>query len=332
MSEWGPGHPTLYDLVFTLREGGEVVDSAASYFGLRSLRWDGQAILLNGRPVFQRLILDQGFYPDGIWTAPSDADLRQDIERSQAMGFNGARLHQKVFEERFLYWADRLGYMVWGEMGDWGIDLADARAVDSFLTEWQEVMARDYSHPAIVGWCPLNERGNWGFQAEYIRHIFRTTRRLDPTRPVIDTSGYCHVETEVYDSHDYDQNPDTFEQRHAPFATGGDPYRSSGEKEAPYQGQPYMVSEYGGIWWNPDQKDEVGWGYGDRPKSEAEFLARFTALTTTLLNHPRMCGFCYTQLTNVEQEVNGLYTYDRKPKFDPARIREVVARRAAVEG
>jgi hypothetical protein len=288
-------------------------------------------LLLNAKPVFQRLILDQGFYPDGLYTAPTDAELRGDIERSQAMCFNGARLHQKVFEERFLYWADKLGYLVWGEMADWGLDLFRPETLDRFLTEWRTIVARDYNHPAIVGWCPFNERGSDG-RTGVVNQVYHITKQLDSTRPVLDTSGYLHDgDTDVYDSHDYDQNPETFTERHAAFANGGEPFINNPGRDAAYQGQPYFVSEYGGIWWNPDQQDEKAWGYGDRPKNLEEFFARFKGLTEALLQHPRMCGLCYTQLTDVEQEVNGLYTYDRKTKFDAAIIKAIMSQPAAVE-
>ncbi|MHB0998087.1 MAG: glycoside hydrolase family 2 protein [Armatimonadota bacterium] len=328
---WSPDNPVLYDLTLTLWNKHEPIDIITSYFGLRSIRWDGPAILINGKPVFQRLILDQGFNPDGIYTAPSDDELRADIERSQAMGFNGARLHQKVFEERFLYWADKLGYLVWGEMPDWGLDLNNGLALDRFLTEWREVLARDYNHPALIGWCPFNE--TWGgVFTDVLQQVYKLTKQIDPTRPAIDTSGNYHVgTTDIYDCHDYDQNPETFALRYEPFANGEIPHCHFPDKDAPYNGQPYFISEYGGIWWNPGQIDTDSWGYGNRPQSEEEFLHRFKGLTETLLNHPRMCGFCYTQLTDVELEVNGLYTYDRSAKFDPELIKAIVSQPAAIE-
>ncbi|MEI6520100.1 MAG: sugar-binding domain-containing protein [bacterium] len=328
---WSPESPTLYDLTFTLSDAKGTIDVVTSYIGLRSLAWDGPALLLNGKPVFQRLILDQGFYPDGLYTAPNDAELRGDIERSQAMGFNGARLHQKVFEERFLYWADKLGYLVWGEMADWGLDLFRPETLDRFLTEWRTIVARDYNHPAIVGWCPFNERGSDG-RTGVVNQVYHITKQMDNTRPVLDTSGYLHDgDTDVYDSHDYDQNPESFTERHAAFANGGKPFINNPGRDAAYQGQPYFVSEYGGIWWNPNQQDDKAWGYGDRPKNLEDFFARFKGLTEALLQHPRMCGLCYTQLTDVEQEVNGLYTYDRKPKFDAAIIKAIMSQKAAIE-
>jgi beta-galactosidase/beta-glucuronidase len=327
---WSPQDPFLYDLEVRLLDGDTVVDRAQSYFGMRHISLDGPAIRLNGKPVFQRLVLDQGYYPDGIYTAPSDDALRHDIELSQAMGFNGARLHQKVFEERFLYWADRLGYLVWGEYPSWGLEFAVLAASDGVLPEWLEVVRRDWNHPAIVGWCPFNETLN-DPPGPQLRAVYWATKDAD-SRPVIDASGYTHAVTDVDDCHDYEQDPAKFREHHRAFAEGGQPWRSRPQFDAPYAGQPFFVSEYGGIWWNPGQKDDKAWGYGDRPKSEAEFLARYRGLTEALLFHPRMCGFCYTQLYDIEQEVNGLYTYDRRPKFDPALIRAINAQRAAVEG
>ena len=329
---WAPESPTLYDLELILTPDGGHADSISSYFGLRSLGIDGVALLLNGKPLFQRLVLDQGFYPDGVYTAPSDEALRNDIVIAQGLGFNGARLHQKVFEPRFLYWADRLGYLVWGEFPSWGLELSDPKALEVFLPQWMEVLQRDYNHPSLVGWCPFNETSITQ-NPEVLRNVYRITKAYDATRPVIDTSGYVHVETDVYDVHNYDQNIATFAERFHPSKTG-EPFRSRPDHDIPYQEQPYFVSEYGGIWWNPGQADEEAWGYGGeeaRPRSQEEFLARYRALTETLLKHPRMCALCYTQLYDVEQEVNGLYTYDRRAKFDPESIRAINMQVAEIE-
>lgn len=327
---WSLDDPFLYDLQLCLEDGNGVVDSVSSYFGLRSIEIDGPAVLLNGKPVFMRLVLDQGFYPDGIYTAESDSALKNDVEISLGLGFNGARLHEKVFEPRFLYWADKLGYLVWGEFPNWGIDHSRHDVVARYLEEWIEAVERDFNHPSIIGWCPFNETPH-NQNPELLRTIYRTTKRIDPIRHVLDTSGYVHVETDLYDVHDYDQNPESFAERHRPLAEGGKACQNVPGVNAPYQGQPYWVSEYGGIWWNPGQKDDVSWGYGGRPKSEEEFLQRYRKLTEILLSHPRMCGFCYTQLYDIEQEVNGLYTYDRRTKFNPELIRAINQQKAAVE-
>jgi len=327
---WSLDDPFLYDLELRLEDNNGVMDSVSSYFGLRSIEIDGPAVLLNGKPVFMRLVLDQGFYPDGIYTAPSDEALKNDVEISLGLGFNGARLHEKVFEPRFLYWADKLGYLVWGEFPNWGIDHSRHDVVARYLEEWLEAVERDFNHPSIIGWCPFNETPR-NQNPELLRTIYRTTKRIDPTRLVIDTSGYVHVETDLYDVHDYDQNPESFAERYRPLAEEGKARQNAPGVDASYQGQPYWVSEYGGIWWNPGQKDNVSWGYGNRPQSEEEFLQRYRKLTEILLSHPRMCAFCYTQLYDIEQEVNGLYTYNRHAKFDPEKIRAINQQKAAVE-
>ena len=325
---WNVGEGNLYDLRLSLTKDGKEIDRLDSYFGLRSISFDGMKCLINGKPVFQRLILDQGFYPDGIYTASTDEELKKDIERSIAMGFNGARLHQKVFEPRFLYWADKMGYLCWGEMASWGADPKEGHILAEFLDEWLQVLKRDYSSPAIIGWCPWNETwgelGN-GMHHETMRMTYRITKAIDRTRPCIDTSGGIHVETDIYDIHDYEQNPEIYRERYAPDAPViYDPFA----KRQKYTGGPVFVSEYGGIAWNPDGE---GWGYGNGPKTEEEFIARYKGLTEVLLANPSHMGFCYTQLTDVEQERNGLYYYDRRPKFDPAVICAITSQKAAIE-
>ena len=327
---WGPGSPFLYDLELTL-ESEEGVDRVFSYFGMRSLKLANGCLYLNGEPLFQRLVLDQGFYPDGVYTAPSDEALKRDIELSLAAGFNGARLHQKVFEPRFLYWADKLGYLVWGEFPNWGLDHQRPEALERFLTEWLEVLRRDYNHPCIITWCPFNETPV-NQNPELLRLVYQVTKAIDPTRPVVDTSGYIHVLTDVYTAHNYTQSPEELAAALAPLARGEAGWRNDRGANAAHQpGQPYLVDEYGGIWWDPDKTQEGGWGYGNRPASEAEFLSRLEGLTDALLSNPHVRGFCYTQLTDVEQEVNGLYTFDRRPKFDPAVYRRIFGKPAAIE-
>ncbi|MBO0702554.1 MAG: beta-galactosidase, partial [Candidatus Dormibacteraeota bacterium] len=344
---WSPEDPHLYTVALELIDGaGAVVDRADSYAGLRSVTIRGRAIELNGTPRFQRLVLDQGYYPDGILTAPSDGALRRDIELSQAAGFDGARLHQKVFEERFLYWADRLGYLCWGEFGDWGCagygpDESRQQPSAAWITQWLEAVERDFSHPAIVGWCPLNETAQplhdrWTELDDVTRGMFLATKASDRTRPVLDASGYSHrvAESDVWDCHDYEQDPQRFRAHHqelesgTPFANtfGGRPI------SVPYQGQPFFVSEFGGIRWSPaDQEGGHSWGYGEGPRSLEEFYRRFAGLCDALLDSPAMFGYCYTQLTDVYQEHNGLYTFGREPKFDLARLRQIQRRRAAIE-
>ncbi|AIQ16879.1 beta-galactosidase [Paenibacillus sp. FSL H7-0357] len=330
---WEVGNARLYGLKLSLHTQGRETDTVDSYFGLRTVLLDGMKFLINGKPVFQRLVLDQGFYPEGIYTAPGDEDLRKDIEISMGLGFNGARLHEKIFEPRFLYWADQLGYLVWGEHANWGLNITGAESLARFLPEWLEGMQRDYNHPALIGWCPFNEtwdRDGTKQNNDVLRIVYEVTKRMDPTRPVIDTSGNFHVVTDIFDLHDYDQNPQTFRERYEPMKDGGEVFNTFPDRQT-YEGQPYFISEYGGIWWNPQQKDEKSWGYGDRPATEEAFIERYEGLTQVLLDHPMMFGFCYTQLYDVEQEVNGLYTYDRQPKFDPELIRRINSRKAAIE-
>lgn len=330
---WAVGAPYLYDLELAYSRQGRVEDTVGGYFGLRKVEARGRRIFFNNRPLFLRTVLDQGFYPDGIYTAPSDEALKRDIEISQGLGFDGARLHQRVFERRFLYWADKLGYIVWGEFADWGLDLSRPEAFLIFSREWSEAVERDLMHPALIGWCPFNERWGGNYPG-MIEGIYRLTKRLDPTRLVIDSSGgYHEASPDVYDSHNYDQGVAKFKAAFDGLLLSPPDVFVNGEKDrnAPYAGQPYFVSEYGGIWWNPGQKDEKAWGYGDRPRSEEEFKSRYKGLTEALLTNPALAGFCYTQLTDVEQEVNGLYTFDRKPKFDPAFFREVNQQKARIE-
>ncbi len=324
---WNVGEPNLYDLKLCLMKDGVEIDRLDSYFGLRSIELKGMKCLINGKSVFQRLVLDQGFFPDGIYTASTDEELKNDILRSMAMGFNGARLHQKVFEQRFLYWADKLGYLCWGEMASWGADPKDAWTFPVFLDEWIQIVKRDYSVPSIIGWCPWNETWgelNNGQHNETMRMTYRVTKALDRTRPCIDTSGGIHVETDIFDTHDYEQNTEIYKERYAPNAPII--YDRLANRET-YGGQPVFVSEYGGIGWN----DEGGWSYGNAPKSKEEFISRYKGLTDALLDNPNHIGFCYTQLTDVEQEKNGLYTYDRRPKFDPEIFRAINSRKAAIE-
>ncbi|MEV8564969.1 sugar-binding domain-containing protein [Streptomyces sp. NPDC051322] len=354
---WSPEDPHLYAVDLELRDAaGTVVDSAVCSAGLRSVAVDGKRLLLNGRPVFQRLVLDQGWYPDGLMTAPDDAALVRDIELSMAAGFNGARLHQKVFEERFLHHADRLGYLVWGEFGDWGCSEGrttgdNQQPTAGYTAQWLEAVERDYSHPSIVGWCPLNEthqelRDRPTVLDEVTRAMFLATKAADTSRPVIDASGYAHrvAETDVYDSHNYEQDPAAFRaqmaglEKNEPFVNPQDQGPDAPAWSLPYRGQPYFCSEFGGIWWNPAEAaassgDDRGtsWGYGQRPRTEAEFQERFAGLTGVLLDDPDMFGYCYTQLTDVFQEQNGVYHFDRTAKLDTGRLRAAQQRPAVYE-
>lgn len=325
---WSVQEPNLYDLRIKLARDGKILDALNGYFGLRTIEIEGQAITINGEPVFQRLVLDQGFYPDGIWTAPNEAALKKDIELSQAVGFNGARLHQKVFEPRFLYWADRLGYLVWGEYPNWGLDYKKKEINVPVLKEWEEILRRDRNHPSIIGWCPFNETP--GDAGELQSAIVAITRSIDPTRPVLESSGYAHTiaDPEVLDAHDYNQDPVSFKQKwDGIFMGGADLPSRYGAMEKIIV--PFFVSEYGGIGWFP--ADAPAWGYGNSPKTLDEFYERYAGLTNAQLDNRYLYGFCYTQLTDIEQERNGIYYYDRTPKFDAAKLKAINSRKAAYE-
>ncbi len=324
---WGVGEPNLYDLTVTAGK-----DTVQSYFGMRDVRVNGYAIEINGKPVYQRLVLDQGYYPDGIYTAPTDEDLKKDVEMSMAVGFNGARLHMKVFEPRLLYHADHAGYLLWGEFPNWGLDESNPASLLSILPEWLCEMERDYNHPAIVGWCPFNETGvNRNFRV--FTTVYDATRAIDPMRPIIDSSGYVHARTDIFDVHDYEQDPAKLEEHHRGLATGEGPvWENFPGKETPYiEGQPYFVSEFGGIYWNLDEGKEAAWGYGTAPKTIEDYYQRFEGLTKVLLDNPKMCAYCFTQLTDVYQEKNGIYAFDRRVKFDADRLKAAQTRVAAIE-
>ena len=331
---WEVGCGRLYDV--TLKFGD---DTVKSYFGLRSVRIDGNRVLINEKSVFQRLVLDQGFYPDGIYTAPTKEALENDILLSLNAGFNGARLHEKVFEPYFLYYCDKHGYITWGEYANWGINYSDPKMLEIYLGEWHEAVAYSFNHPSIIGWCPFNETWDYNGESQYnplIYTVYRMTKAWDKTRPCIDTSGNYHTETDIYDVHDYFQDPEEFASHYKNLGKektfeGATPDVSARQcyMDKKYRGKPYFVSEYGGI--AKKKEGEEGWGYGNAPKNDEEFIDRYKRLTDVLLDNENMFGFCYTQLYDVEQEVNGLYTYDRKPKFDMEIFKKINSRKAAIE-
>lgn len=330
---WEPGHGRLYTVEASF--GGDTVNS---YFGLRSCGMDSQAFLLNGKRVFQRLVLDQGYFKDGIYTAKNDEELRRDIELSMALGFNGARLHQKVFDPRFLYFCDLYGYLVWGEYASWGIDYSNPAALGEFLPQWLEAVERDFNHPSIIGWCPFNETWNYRGKKqrdELILGVYLATKAADPTRPCIDTSGNFHIKTDIYDVHDYRPETEDFRKSYEALEHGElyEHVLLDNPDRQKYGGEPVFISEYGGIKWIGDSSIKA-WGYGGDVKSEEEFSERYTGLTEAITSNPHIFGFCYTQLYDVEQEQNGLYTYERKQKFSDETYKKIKAAntsRAAIE-
>ena len=324
---WDIGKGDLYDLCLTAGD-----DMLSCYFGMRSFEIDGYKLKLNGRSIFQRLVLDQGYFEKGIYTAESEDDFERDIKLQIAAGFNGARMHMKVFEPGFIAAADRLGYLLWGEFPNWGLDTLRDGAFDRLAPAWREEVERDISAPSIIGWCPLNEI--WTAENhEFVKNLYLLTKTLDPSRAAIDISGFMHSEfTDIYDVHDYEQNVGAFRSHYDPLVTGeGNVFVNYPDFEKPRDPDiPYFVSEFGGTFWSP-AAGESGWGYGDNPDSADEFYERFEGLTSALIDNPRVCGFCYTQFTDVMQEQNGVYRFDRTPKFDTERICRAVSRRAAIE-
>ena len=282
---WCPSDPFLYDFVFEVRnENGGLIDRVESYAGLRKVHIEGNMVYLNNEPVFQRLVLDQGFYPDGIWTAPSDAALKRDIELSLEAGFNGARLHQKVFEERYFYWADKLGYLTWGEYPSWGLDWHLPEARYRYLEEWLEVISRDVNHPSIVAWSPLNESAHpspetlaiaYPDQATleryrtFVRNIYDRTKCFDPTRPVNDSSGYIHAKTDLWTVHPY--RATAAELKAALRPADSEVMAHAPKHECAYTGQPYIVDEWGGFKFIPESHRRTG-GCHDRRSRHRRLL------------------------------------------------------------
>ena len=322
---WEVGNGRLYDLNITYGE-----DKVYTYFGLRNVRLDGYKFLINEKSVFQRLVLDQGFYKKGIYTAPSDNDLINDIKISMDLGFIGARLHQKVFDPKFLYYADQMGYLVWGEYANWGLDYSNPMSVDVFLNEWKEAVERDFNHPALIGWCPFNETWDYKKRKQYdplLATVYDYTKVVDSTRPCIDTSGNYHVKTDIYDLHDYSYDVDFFKKNYDRFMTENYLYEHvlvDNPGRQTYRGEPVFISEYGGIKWVSDESIK-SWGYGEDVKTPEEFAQRYVGLTDVIMSNYKMFGFCYTQLYDIEQEQNGLYTYDREKKFDDKIYDKIIA-------
>lgn len=354
---WTVGEGNLYQVEAAFEE-----DRVKSYFGLREVGYQGRNFLLNGKKVFQRLVLDQGYYVGGNYTAPSVEMMRQDIQRGLALGFNGARLHQKVFEQRFLYECDRAGYMVWGEYPSWGVEYEKLDFLGRFISEWSETVEQYFNHPAIITWCPLNEA--WSSlldkrkvrDVRFVESVYAVTKMLDATRPCIDTSGGYHGRhTDVFDFHCYgpeEELADCLNRLEREDLLTVDtlyPPESAQEKILCRGEIPINASEYGGIAYSGagKAKQDVGrrkdkseaitaensWGYSVCTDEES-FVERYRRLTGRLLGCSKLSGFCYTQLYDVEQEENGFFTYPRQPKLSEGamkRIAECNRAKAAIE-
>jgi beta-galactosidase/beta-glucuronidase len=332
---WSPERPTLYDATVELVAGTEVRDTVSSYVGLRKVSVHDGRVYLNNAPYYLRLVLDQGYWPDSLLTPPSEEAIQYDIKMTKAMGFNGARKHQKVEDPRWLYWADKIGLLVWGEMAN--AYFYSPEYVSRFVSEWQEAVARDYNHPGIVAWVPINE--SWGvpdvltdpMQQEHVKSLYRLTRSLDPTRLVIDNDGWEHTDaTDLMTIHDYARTGPELAAKYEHLTR--EPHRiPRNGREAlaygyGYNGTPFVLSEFGGIAFRmgaPQATNE--WGYSGIEPTQQAFLERLNGLVKAVRENRAWAGFCYTQLTDVEQEINGVMTYGRKPKADPEVLKKIFA-------
>lgn len=326
---WDPAHPHLYDVTFRLYENHQLVDEVESYFGMRKVSIKDGKVLLNNRPIYQKLLLDQGYWQDTMLTPPSDEAMLEDIEKTIEMGFNGVRKHQKLEDERFYYWCDKKGLLVWSEMAA-TYEFSD-QAVENFTKEWLEILQQHYNHPSIITWVPFNE--SWGVpnilvdrkQQAFTESIYYLTKSIDPMRPVIVNDGWEHTISDIITLHDYEEIGDVFYERYKdkePILNNEIPHNKDKYAFAEgysYKGQPIIISEYGGIAF----KDEKGWGYGNQVGTEEAFLRRYQKITDAIKKIPYVSGYCYTQITDVQQEVNGLLKEDRTPKVALKKIKAV---------
>ncbi|MBR3178304.1 MAG: beta galactosidase jelly roll domain-containing protein [Clostridia bacterium] len=327
VSAWSPKHPNLFDVTYRLSDGETVCDTVKSYFGLRKISVENGIVLLNNYPLYQKLLLDQGYWPDSLLTAPDDEAFVRDIELCKAMGFNGVRKHQKVEDPRFLYYADKMGLLVWSEMANAFEYTTDY--IRRFTSEWMESIERDYNHPCIIAWTPLNE--SWGVenissdsrQAHHATALVELTKSLDPTRLVMSNDGWEQTTPDILGIHDYQPKKEILSKRYASLESTLQ-YRSAGRAlfatGYSYAGQPIMNTESGGIFYNVE--DTSGWGYTNAENLN-HFYKLYYEVISAFLESPVLQGFCYTQLTDVMQEQNGLLTYAHNPKFDVEIIKAI---------
>lgn len=332
---WTPENPNLYDVTFYLIDKEQQLDKVKSYFGMREITTRDGMVLLNNRPYYQKLVLDQGYWSNGLMTAPSDQDFKKDILLAKEMGFNGCRKHQKIEDPRFLYWADKLGFLVWGECASPSVYTNDT--VSYLINEWTEIIERDYNHPSIVTWVPINE--SWGVpeismsnvQQHFSLAMYHLIHSLDNTRLVISNDGWEMTKTDICSIHSYIHGDDEFSEEANYFQKSlsnkeellsSEPNRRRLYCEGfRYNGEPILLTEFGGI--NYKKNSTSGWGYS-QADNEEDFISQFNRLITSIYNSETLFGYCYTQLTDVEQEQNGLLTYDRKPKIDISLIKEII--------
>ncbi len=335
---WSPDSPRLINAELELRtRTGQAVDRVTSYTALRSIDVQGGSVVLNGRPLPLRMVLDQGYWPESGLTAPSDAALRRDVELAKAMGFNGVRKHQKIEDPRFLYWADRLGLLVWEEMPS--AYRFTRSAIERLTQQWIDVIHRDVSHPCIIAWVPFNE--SWGVpnlpqvpaERHFVQALYHLTKTLDPTRPVIGNDGWESAATDIIGIHDYDDDPERMAKRYPGEEViphlfrrqrpGGRLLTLEGH---PHAGQPLMLTEFGGI--SCGGKESKDWGYA-YASSPTELARLYTKLLAAVHDIPLFAGFCYTQFADTYQETNGLLYANREPKLPIEEIRKATLGHAA---
>lgn len=328
---WSPFDPFLYELLLQLLDDeGQVIDEVKSYAGMRKIHIEENHIYLNNDPVYLRFALNQGYFPRGVYTAPHQNDYKRDIQLAKRAGFNGVRCHAKIFDPRFHYWADRLGFLSWVGSPAGGRSTGNVEYARNFLSEWRDVILRDRNHPSIIAWVPFDETegphtDNLEQHNRLIRDAYDLTKLLDPTRPVNDASGYYHIKTDLWSVHLYRKSP---EDVRTLLSQGSKDsvYVHSPDYETDYSGQPYFVDAYGGIKCCAEiNNSEASWGYSAVDSIET-FYEQLEGLTDAILSFDYINGFCYTQLYDVEQEKDGIYTYDRRDKFDMERIYEIFSK------
>src|SRR5215204_1614010 len=331
---WSPERPNLYDLkVELIGVDNSVIDRVDSYFGQRKIEARDGRIFLNNNPYFQKLVLDQGYWQDSTLTPPTDEAIKYDIEMAKKFGLNGARKHQKVEDPRWLYWCDKLGFLVWGEMAN-AFDIYTDDYVSRFNQEWIQIVQRDYNHPSIIAWTPINE--SWGTfriatdrqQQEHAKAMYYLIHSLDTTRLVQDNDGWEHTDTtDIFGIHDYERGEELAEKYKILETDRREIPRNGKEALAfgyKYNGSPIVVTEFGGIAYRIDApKKSNEFGYGNIEPTKEAFLKRLDSTVTALRTNKAIVGYCYTQLTDVEQEINGLMTYDRKPKVTPEEFSKI---------
>ncbi len=319
---WSPEHPVLITADLELCDSsGRVLDAVHSYTAMRSAGVLGDRFVLNGRPRYLRLVLDQGYWPESGLTPPDDEAARRDVELTKAMGFNGVRAHQRIADPRYLYFADLLGLLVWEEMPS--VYRFSPQSVMRLAGEWSQAIARDRSHPSVIAWVPMNE--SWGVpdlptndsHRETVRAMYHLTRALDATRPVIGNDGWEMDETDIIAIHDYDRSAENLRQRYCDryeprrmLALERPGHRVLLLKDEAYRGQPIMLTEFGGI----ALSQEGTWGYSQEDSPEA-LANHYRQLLAAVHDLPVFSGFCYTQFADTYQEANGLLYADRRPKF-----------------